>query len=515
MRVKRKIIALFLGLPVLLSLTLPGEEMTLSLEGCVNKALNNNLKIAIERYSPRLAGTNLRQAREMYMPRFDLNYGSQQTESPSYWWLQGEETQTSQYSDFSLSVLQQIPLGGSFSLSLSNYISDTNQSFQLINPRYGSTLRLDFVQPLLKDFGKRISQKEILIARNNLDISQNQLRNVVLDTVYRVEEAYWNLVYAIENHQVREGSLHLARDLLDKNRKEVEVGKLAPIEILNAETVVAQREADILQAEALIRSSQDVLQSILNLSGEGNFSAKIVPGDRPEFVRKSVSLENALATALSLRPDLKIRKKDIETKELNFSVAKNQMLPDLNFQFSYWSPGISGDRLLYLDDNPFTGVVIGTEEGSYFDSLSDAFKFLYRNWSVGLTLTIPVSNFISRAAYAQARLELDKSLLELDETRKQVFLEVRDSVREIETNAKRVEAYRLASRLAERRLQAEEKKLEVGLTTNYFVLQFQEELANARSQEIKALVDYYLSWAKLERATGMSLEKRNIKIMND
>jgi len=209
-----------------------GEEtVSLTLEECITTALENNLRVSIERYNPELADVSIIRAKELFMPRFDLSYGRQRTESPSYWWLQGSDTQISKYSDYSVSFIQQIPTGGNLSLSLANYSSDTNAAFQLINPRYGSTIRFDFTQPLLKNFGRKVSRKEIIIAQNNLEISQHQFRTVLLDTIYRVQEAYWNLVYAIENHNVKKQSLQLGRDLLAKNQKEVEVGKLAPVEI--------------------------------------------------------------------------------------------------------------------------------------------------------------------------------------------------------------------------------------------------------------------------------------------
>ena len=491
---------------------LSGEEvLTLSLEDCIVKAIKNNLQVAVELYNPELANVSLIRARELFMPRFDLSYGAQKTESPPYWWLQGADTLVTKYRDYGLYLSQQIPTGGNFTVSLTSYKSDTNQSFQLINPRYGSTLRFDFVQPLLKDFGFKVSRKEIIISQNNLTISQNQLKSTLLETIYSVQEAYWNLVYAIENYKVKKQSLKLAQDLLAKNRKEVEVGKLAPIEILNAEAEVASREADILQAEALIKRNEDILKNILNLPEEATLG-KIVPSDQPTYVKKEISLEEALKEAYEKRPDLKMKKTEIKSKELNFTVAKNQMLPGLNLNLSYWSPGISGDRLLYLNDNPFLGVIVGKEKGSATDSLRDAFKLKYRNWAVSLSLSIPLSNFLTRADYVKARMELEKSKLELKNIEKQVILEVKDAIREIETAAKRVEAYRVARELAEKRLEAEEKKLKVGLTTNYFVLQYQEDLGTALSQELKALVDYNLAWAKLEKALGTSLEKRNIRI---
>jgi len=513
-RMKISFLLIFLlGLPLRPSFCQEQEVLSLSLEECIARALKNNLNVAVEVYNPELADLYLTRAKEVFMPRLDLNYGNEQTENPPYWWITGAGTITSKYADYSASLVQQIPTGGNFSLSLTGYRSDTNQAFQLINPRYGSTVRFDFNQPLLRNFGFKVSRREILVARNNLDISNDQLITVLLDTVYLVQEAYWNLVYSIENFNVKKQSLQLGQDLLAKNKKEVEIGQLAPLEILNAEAVVASREADILQAEFLIKRSEEMLKAVINLSAEGEASLKkIVPFDKPEFIEKEVSLESALKEALDKRPDLKMTKKNIETKELNVSVARNQMLPGLNLQFSYWSPGVSGDRLLYLDNNPFLGVIVGKEKGSAIDSLRDAFKLLYKNWSVGLTLSLPLSNFLTRADYALSKLELEQNLAKLKTLEQQAVLEVSDAVRTIETNAKRVHAYRLARELAQKRLEAEAKKLSVGLSTNYFVLEYQEELANARSMEIKSMVDYNLSLARLEKAMGTSLEVRNIKI---
>ncbi|MDH4196306.1 MAG: TolC family protein, partial [Candidatus Aminicenantes bacterium] len=193
-------------------------------------------------------------------------------------------------------------------------------------------------------------------------------------------------------------------------------------------------------------------------------------------------------------------------------VARNQLLPQLDLNLSYWSPGISGDRLIIAGDDIFNPIILGTEKGSASESLKDAMKFGYSNWDIGLTLTLPLGDVLGRANYAQTKLELDQSLASLKIKEQQVFLEVSDAVRNLETDAKKVEAFRIARELAEKRLEAEMKKLGVGLTTNYFVLQYQEQLATARSNEIRALVDYNVSLARLDKVTGKTLESRHIEI---
>ncbi len=488
-------------------------EVSLTLEDAILKAMRNNLNIAVEVISPDIAVAGLSRAQELFLPRLDISYGRDRTEQPSTWWLQATDTNIAKTENYRASVTQMIPTGGTMSVALSSFRSDSNQAFSIVNPYYNSRLQFDFSQPLLRDFGTKITRREILVAQTNVHISENQLKTVLAETIFQIQDAYWNLVYAIENLKVKQQSLQLGRDLLVKTEKEVEVGQTAPIEILNAEAEVARREADILQAEALVKRSEDILKTLINLEVEGDLNQiKILPLDEPSFEPRTISLDEALGMALAKRPDLEVSRATIDARRINFNVAKNQLLPSLDLNLSYWSPGISGDRLIYLNDDPFTGIVVGTEEGSRSDAFRDAMKFLYENWSIGLTLSLPLGDIISKANFAQARLELEQSEARLKNQEQQIYLEVSDAVRTLETDAKRVDAYRIARELAEQRLEAEMKKLNVGLSTNYFVLQYQEQLANTRSLEIRALVDYNISEGRIDRVTGASLDMQNVTL---
>jgi len=276
---------------------------------------------------------------------------------------------------------------------------------------------------------------------------------------------------------------------------------------------VATREADILQAEAQVKNAEDQMKTLLNLSqDEDRAAGTIMPKDRPVLPERKLSLEEALATALDNRPDLRITRIGLKNQELNLRYAKNQLLPGLNLTASYWSPGVSGTRIVYLNDDPLSGIILGTVPGGSKASMKDAFNFKYNNWSVGLTLTVPVSNILSRAAYTQARLDMQQALLDLKNREQQVFLEIKTAVRAAETNAKRVQAYKVARELAEQKLAGEEEKLKVGLSTNYMVLQYQRDLSTARSTELKAVVDYNVSLADLDRALGTSLKNKNMTV---
>lgn len=487
------------------------KEKALSLEDCILKAMKNNLNVAVEVLNPELADISVSRATEDFLPSLSFGYGSQNTNSPSFSFIEAEEKISTEYRDYSASIFQRIPTGGEFSISLNSYKNDSNQKFLSINPRYSSTLRFNFTQPLLKNFGFKISRKEIIIAKNNRDISESQLKGILMDTIYNVESAYWNFVYSIENLKAKRQSLKLAQDLLAKNKREVEVGTFAPIEILSAQTEVASREADILQAEAMVKNNEDFLKTIINLAAEEKgVEADIIPVDKPAFTKKEVNLEDALLTALENRPDLQASRIDVQNKEINLSYARNQLLPDLSLRASYWSPGISGTKIIYDPLDPF-GPPIMTIPGGSTAALRDAFDFKYKNWFVGLTLSIPLNSFLSRAEYAQARVNLEQSMFRLKNQEQQIFLEIKNAVRGVQTDYKRVHAYKVARELAEKKLEAEEKKLKVGLTTNYVVLQYQRDLAVARSAELQAIIDYNLSLARLDKALGTTLKNKNIR----
>ena len=499
---------------LLLSLGSQAQEtkLPLSLEDCILKALKNNLNVAVEVLNPELADASVSLAKERFLPSLSFGYNLQNTNSPSFSFLEAEEKITTEYFDYSARISQNIPTGGGFSISLSSYKRETNQKFLTVNPRFGSNLSFSFTQPLLRNFGFKINRNEIIIAKNNREISENQFKTILMDTIYDVESAYWNLVHSIEDLEVKKQALELARDLLVKNKREVEVGTLAPIEILSAQSEVATREADILQAEAIVKNNKDRLKTIINLAAEGeDVSMEILPVDKPDFTLREVNFEDALVTALQNRPDLQATRVNIKSKELSLSYAKNQLLPDLSFNASYWSPGVSGTQIEYDPLDPF-GPPIGTNPGGSSAALNDALGFKFKNWSVGFMLNIPLNTILSRAQHAQARVDLKQTTLRLKDQEQQVQLEIKNAVRAVRTDYKRVQAYRVARELAEQKLNAEEKKLKVGLTTNYVVLQYQRDLADARSAELRAIIDYNLSLAQLDRTTGASLKKKNIQL---
>lgn len=490
------------------------KTISLSLEQCIVKALDNNLNVAISVLTPQLSEISLLTSKEKWLPSLAFSYSFRDTSQASYSFLDAADSVNTLNKTYGADFSQLLPTGGTVTLSVDGDKTDSNRSFQTINPRYGRTLTLNVSQPLLRNFGIKMNRREIIIAQNNLDMSELDFKTSLQNTIYSVEESYWNLVYSIENLNIREQSLRLAEDLLEKNRRAVEVGTMAPIDVLSAESTVASRRADIIETRASVKSNEDNLKTLINLAAEVDDVdlVTIIPTDQPGFERIQVSLDQALTTALDNRADLQSTQLDIQNRELNVSWAKNQMLPGLSLSARYWSPGITGDQIIYKDNNAFLGIIEATIPGSPSDAWKDAFGLNYANLSFSLNLDIPLDSIFTQTTLIQARVNLKQAMLRLKNQEQQIFLEIRNAVRAVETNWERVQAYKVASDLAQRQLEGEAERLKVGLTTPYFVLQYQRDLRNAQIMELRSIMDYNLSLARLQRSTGVMLSEKNISI---
>jgi outer membrane protein TolC len=518
---KKKMILPVIALALALAVPGSGQEakgtQSMSLDECILKALKDNLGVAIQVLGPEISAQGINQAQEKFIPTLSLSARSSNTENASYSYIDSQTDSTvDKTQNFTfLNASQALPTGGTFSLDFTGYRTTSNRTGNTINPRYGTTLRFNFSQPLLKNFGPKISRREILVAKNNLGVSEENLKNTLMTTVYNVESAYWNLVYSIENLDVRRQSLQLAKDLLEKNERSVEVGTLAPMEVLSARAEVATREADLIQAETQIKSNEDQLKLLLNMAGdEAQNALPLVPKDKPTYVAKDVNLDEALAAALQNRPDLEITRIGIETDKLTLTYAKNQVLPDLNLSAALYAPGIDGTRLFYTDNDPIRGTIIPelTQYGNIGGALKQTAKFQYPNWNLALNLSLPLSNLFSKAGLAQSRLNLRQALLELESKKADIYLEVKNAVRSVQANYKRILAFRTARELSEQKLAAEEEKRRVGMSTNYMVLSYQRDLANARISELNAIISYNVSLALLEKSMGTNLKSKNINL---
>jgi outer membrane protein len=487
------------------------QTLSLTLRDCIVKSLENNLDIAVAAFEPEISEASLSQSHEKFLPLFTLGYNNWRLNSPSSWGIEGPSI-IQKYDFYSFGLSQQVPTGAEISLRLSNSMTNTTRAFALVNPSYDSTLRIDLTQPLLKGFGPTVNRIEITRAQNQRDISLSNLRTTLIQTVYDVEEAYWNLAYAKESLNVIEYSLAQSRELLRRNREGEKVGTKSAIEVLSAETEVANWEDSLIAARQLLETSEDRLKKLLSTPVKGERDSQgIVPTDQPSFEKRDVTLEQAIDTALRERPEMEIAQREIDNTSTDISYYRNQLLPQLDLAFSYWRPGQSGVKFIYLNNDPLTRIVLDEIKGNRVQSFEDIFKRNYNNWTVGLNFTLPLASVTSRAALALARKQNDQSVKALERKKESIAYEIVQVLKELKNNEMRLESSARYRELMEKRLEAETQRYSLGLAGSEWLFEYQRRLASAKTQEMKAIIDHKISLARLDKAQGTSLKAKSIR----
>ena len=490
------------------------KVINLTLNDCVLKTLENNFDIVLEAFNPTLGELSIRRSREKFLPQFSLGYDNRNENRLTNWFLEGTEFKTKN-SGGSFGLRQELITGGDIYFSLLSSTTDSTRSFVSINPSYTGQMRFEINQPLLRNFGFKINRREIIKAKNQLDISIFRLRSTLIQKVYEVEAAYWSLVSAMENIKVREFSLQKSKERLERVVKAEQIGLKTSLDVLGSKTQVAKLEDSLQSAESNVRRVQESLRKLINLQEDvSGMKMTIIPTDKPIVGEYELSFKEAYDLALKERPELAVHQKEIENNNLDVSYYKNQLLPQLNLRFYSWFPGQSGDLLIYKDNNPYTGEVVDKIEGGRSDSMKDVFGFKYENWQLSLDLTVPLADIISRASLAEAEMLKEQKLLSEEKEKKTIYYEINETLSEIKTIWNRINSSSQYRELIEKRLDAEEEKFNLGLVGSDWLFNYQKDFISAKMAETGAIIDYKLAVAKLEKILGTNLKSQKIEFEN-
>ena len=476
------------------ALTKPEDRgLSLTLQDCIKRALQNNLEIRMEEFTPKISEAEIIQEKSKFDPVALLAVSQSKSLIESTTFLQGIFGKEDKFFlqkgiNLNFSLAARLITGGKSELSFSNGSSETNSIFQFVNPAYRTDLTFSITQPLLRNFGIDLNRSKIKIASNNRLLSLDQFRDRASRVVCGVEESYWGLILSKKLFEVKKKSLQLAENLLERNKALVEIGRLPQVEILQAQVGVATREEEVIIAESKVKDVEDILKELLSLPLKGQ---GIIPAEQPTFEPVQADLEKSLETAFQNRPDYHEATVNMDNLEILTRVAKNQMLPGVDIKASYGLNGIDG------------------KNAKTWGKLDDADTYA---WAVGLNIEVPLGNRWAKNEFSKRKLEKNKATLLLEGLKQRIEVEVREASREVNTCLKRIEATRQAKLLAEQRLKAEEERLQLGLTTTVEVLRFQEGLAQAEAREITAIIDYHRAWVNLSKATGTALEKNKVEI---
>jgi outer membrane protein TolC len=494
------------------------QTLRLSLDESIRLALQNNLDVEVQRFTPLIAGEQETEAWGAYDPEFFAEFGYSDIEHPSSFGLEGQEVTISDSYDGFGGIRGLLPyLGSEYSFQFNGERSTLNNVFQTLSPEYRSSFSMTFTQPLLRGLIWNEAWTRVKTSRIRYDESLENFRRRVMDTVQEVEDAYWNLIATSEQKRVAQKSLETAKALLDQTETQYEVGVVSKVEVVEAQAGVADRDFNLIAADNRYRTAQDrLINLILATELTPDSKLRVEPTDPPkDYVTYHVDAEQATQRAFEQRPELKIADDAIERQKLELKFAKNERLPGLDIQFNYGNRGLAGRQNPNLIDFE-TGLPADpgeVPEGTYGDTLDD---FLTSDAadqiSARALLTIPLTNTAARSKVSQSELELRRTTVLKRRLQQDIILEVRKAVRDLDSAQEGIEAAQRASEASAEQLRAERIRLEYGESTPFDVLLREEDFVTAESREIEAIRLYRTSVTGLSRAQGSILANRNIAI---
>jgi outer membrane protein len=490
------------------------DEVRLSLDQALEMALESNLDLMTARIDPQVAGETVK----IRDADFDINLqvgaltNGYEREARLVFEAPGSGDRISLDGE----IRQNLKFGANYSVGL-EYNKQTGSAL-LLDPFYQGQLTLNYSMPLLRNRGSEPTTELLVLARGNLDMSNEELRRRTELVIQSTETAYWAVVAWIEAVDVSIGSLDRAEDLLQLNKKKVEVGTLAPIEITQAEAGKAAQEETVIVNRTSLADAEDDLRGLLGIpDGHAMWNQRIIPADELVFEMVQPDLAAANARALESRPELRSLRMDLKNKQLSERVTKNQVKHGLDLNLYLQPQGNNNGGLVSINSGP--DGIPNTFDDTYLqvvddetEALTEIFKGDNYTWQASLTYSVPLGNKAAKANHRIAALNTQQTETRLRSQEQMIHVEVRKAVRGVDSGVKRIRAAEASVMLQRKKLEAEEKKFQNGMSTSFEVLTFQDDLSDSELARIRALVDYRVSLIALEKAQGTLLESRGLTL---
>jgi len=468
-----------------------GPVLQLSMSQAEAMAMESNLGLKADRLAPDIASENLAAARSAFIPSLSSAFSRSSSERVSSNVFEGAASSvTTSGVSMNTTVSQFLPwYGGQFQVRWNAGRTESTEAFARFNPTLNSGINLSFSQPLYEGFKIDGARAGVRTAERNRQIADVQLEQAVVVTRVQVRTAYLNLIGAIEGLKVAQQNLELSRESLRNNKSRVEVGTMAPIGIIEAEAEVASNEEAVIIGEGSVSTAEDALRALIFDPARPDYwQVKIQPTDAIQQQATEVNVEAAIANALANRTDLIVARRQMENTDLSIELLRNQILPSVDLQATYSASGTGGTQNNF--SNEFPPVLISSTERGLGSVLGDAFRNTNPAWTLGVVVGYPIGKSSTEASLASRRLEKQRAEIELRDAELQVTTTVRDVGRQVSTNAKRVQVTQIARQSAERQLEAEQKKFDLALSTTFQLQSRQRDLANAKTRELRAIIEY-------------------------
>jgi outer membrane protein len=499
----------------------PGPRVALTLDDVVKLALERNLDIAVQRVNPEISDLAVATAAASYLPNLTstiLTQGQTTASTNSIAGGSAAQAVVNDATNWNGGVAQNLKWGGGgYSVSLNNTRATSTSTVSLYNPSYTPLWTAQYTQPLLRGFRTDATRQQLYVSKINRDISDIQLKQTITNTLSNVRNAYWDYVFAVQAVDVAKQTLDLANKQVEDNQTRVQVGTMAQIDVVQARAQAASSLQNLVVAQATMRTSELALKRlIVNGTQDPNWNATLDPVDRnTDFRPEQIDVEGAIRRALSQRTDIAIAQKDIEANDVTLKYLDDQTKPQADFVANYGLSGIGGTQLIRqssgvgVSTNPITGTV----PGGYGDSLATIFRNDYPRWTAQVNISYPIGLSTQKAAVARARVQLNQVQAQMKQIELQVATDITNQAITIRSNIERVQAAQAARDLAQQQLDAENSKFAVGMSTNYFVIQAQNQLATMQNNELQAILNYRKSLVDFDRLQQTTLQNLNVTVV--
>jgi len=489
-----------------------GPRVELTLEDAIARALERNLDLVVQRLNPMVFDLSLAQQLAFYRPTVNANVSNSSRTNPSSTQLDGGEAVVSDTATVNGGLDQAVQRGGgNYTVNWNNNRSASTNAFSSFNPSYRATVQASYTQPLLRGFKIDTTRQQIQVTRINRDIADIDLRQTITNTVSSVRNAYWDLLYATGTLAVQQQALDLAEELIRDNEARVEIGTLAPIDVVQARSEAAARRQSLAQAEQVLATAELALkQLIVSGTNDDYWTSTLNPVDQPTLDVPPIDLAAAIRAALADRTDLARSRRQLDINDVNLSAMRNNTLPSVDLTGTYQLQGQGGTRFLR---SGLGGTVTTEIPGGIGDAFDQLFDADFPVWTVQVNLSYPLGQSAADAALARAQLQTRQVTAQLQQLQLQVATEVTNAVVQIEAIERRIDAAIAARELAQEQLDAEQSRFEAGLTTNFFVVQAQRDLSAAQDTELRAILDQQKALVELDRVQRTSLSNAGISII--
>jgi HAE1 family hydrophobic/amphiphilic exporter-1 len=519
------------------------DQRPLSLREALEMALSNNKDIEVSRQNVRAAEFDLLGARGAYDPRFSSTSYYERTATPSASFLSGSSSGAVTQNDFTGTARFEglaPKFGGSYRADFSAIRLTTDNQFAALNPQYPTALTFSYTQPLLRGFRFDNSRRQIEIAKKNLSLTDAQFRQRTIETITQVQRAYWDLVFTLRNLQIQRDAVKDARTQLEHNKRMVEEGMLAPIDVVAAEAQVAGYEQSVYSALEEVERAENNLKNLVAENRQSPFwNLSIIPTDSVDLTPPSINLSEAMDTAIANRPELQQSTVAREINALDQRFFREQTRPQVDLVGSYGIVGLAGDVNSSITGNPLTGATAQLRERinqlsllsglpllpepapaaiqeNFVGGLGQSFFNLaanrYSNFRVGVQLNLPVRNRTAQAQLGRSLVEGKRIATQREQLEQLIQVDVRNALQSVRTTQSRLRAAAAQRSASEQQYTSEQRKFEIGQSTLFLVLERQTALTTARGQELRAQTDLNKAIAELQRATGNALQANNVVV---